>query len=70
MYQAADLVVKSVMIGLLIASLVTWTVWLAKTLELLAAKRACAASFGGAWRPRDRSTRRHADFSKTKGAVR
>ena len=39
MYQAADLVVKSVMIGLLFASLVTWTVWLAKTIELMAAKR-------------------------------
>src|SRR5262245_14290078 len=39
MFQAADWVVKSVMIGLLVASVVTWTVWLAKTLELLAAKR-------------------------------
>jgi biopolymer transport protein ExbB len=40
MYQAADYVVKSVMIGLLFASLVTWTVWLAKSIELLFAKRA------------------------------
>jgi biopolymer transport protein ExbB len=39
MYQAADWVVKSVMIGLLVASIVTWTVWLAKSIELLAAKR-------------------------------
>jgi biopolymer transport protein ExbB len=39
MYLAADWVVKSVMIGLLIASVVTWTVWLAKSLELLAVKR-------------------------------
>jgi biopolymer transport protein ExbB len=39
MYLAADWVVKSVMIGLLFASLVTWTVWLAKSIELLAAKR-------------------------------
>jgi biopolymer transport protein ExbB len=31
--------VKAVMIGLAIASFVTWTVWLAKTLELIAAKR-------------------------------
>ena len=35
MYQAADWVVKSVMIGLLFASVVTWTVWLAKSIELL-----------------------------------
>src|SRR6187402_2521016 len=39
MFQSADWVVKSVMIGLLFASVVTWTVWLAKSLELLAAKR-------------------------------
>ncbi|MEO3433297.1 tonB-system energizer ExbB [Inquilinus sp. CAU 1745] len=38
MYMAADWVVKSVMIGLIFASLVTWTVWLAKSLELLVAK--------------------------------
>jgi len=40
MFQSADLVVKSVMVGLLFASIVTWTVWLAKTIELLFAKRA------------------------------
>jgi len=34
MFQAADVVVKAVMIGLAFASLVTWTVWLAKTIEL------------------------------------
>src|SRR5262245_55526647 len=40
MFQSADLVVKAVMVGLLFASIVTWTVWLAKTIELLFAKRA------------------------------
>lgn len=39
MYQAADIVVKGVMIGLLLASLATWTIWLAKTIELGGAKR-------------------------------
>jgi biopolymer transport protein ExbB len=34
MYLAADWVVKGVMIGLLVASIVTWTVWLAKSIEL------------------------------------
>lgn len=34
MFQNADIVVKAVMIGLAFASLVTWTVWLAKTIEL------------------------------------
>ena len=35
----ADVVVKAIMIGLLFASLVTWTVWLAKAMELYVAKR-------------------------------
>ena len=39
MYMQADIIVKAVMIGLAIASFVTWTVWLAKTIELLVAKR-------------------------------
>ena len=34
MFMNADIVVKAVMIGLAFASLVTWTVWLAKTVEL------------------------------------
>jgi biopolymer transport protein ExbB len=38
MFMAADWVVKAVMIGLAFASLVTWTVWLAKSVELAAAK--------------------------------
>ncbi|MGO4831423.1 tonB-system energizer ExbB [Rhizobiaceae sp. 2RAB30] len=38
MFMAADIVVKAVMIGLAFASLVTWTVWLAKSLELAGAK--------------------------------
>ena len=39
MFMAADLVVKAVMVGLAFASVVTWTVWFAKTLELLFARR-------------------------------
>lgn len=39
MYQNADVVVKAVMIGLAIASILTWTVWLAKGIELIGAKR-------------------------------
>jgi len=38
MFMNADIIVKAVMIGLAFASLVTWTVWLAKTLELLFAR--------------------------------
>ncbi|MGZ3296065.1 MAG: tonB-system energizer ExbB [Xanthobacteraceae bacterium] len=39
MFLNADIVVKVVMIGLAFASLVTWTVWLAKTVELSGQKR-------------------------------
>jgi len=34
MFLDADIVVQAVMVGLAIASLVTWTIWLAKTLEI------------------------------------
>ena len=40
MFENSDLVVKAVIIGLAFASLVTWTVWLAKTLELRSGRRA------------------------------
>ena len=39
MFLSADPVVKAVLIGLVIASVVTWTVWLAKTIELIIARR-------------------------------
>jgi biopolymer transport protein ExbB len=39
MFVHADLVVQAVMIGLAFASLVTWSIWLAKTIELRAARR-------------------------------
>ena len=39
MFLSADIVVKAVMIGLAFASFVTWTIALAKTLEIFAARR-------------------------------
>ena len=39
MYQNADIVVKIVMIGLAMASIITWTIWIAKGFELMGAKR-------------------------------
>lgn len=39
MYQNADIIVKIVMIGLAIASVITWTIWIAKGFELMGAKR-------------------------------
>ncbi|HEY2890589.1 MAG TPA: tonB-system energizer ExbB [Dongiaceae bacterium] len=44
MFLSADLVVKAVMISLAIASIVTWTVLVAKTMELAAAKHEVRSS--------------------------
>lgn len=44
MFLAADIVVKGVMLGLAFASVVTWTVWLAKSIELAWAKWQLAAN--------------------------
>ena len=39
MFVTADILVQTVIVGLVFASLVTWTVWLAKNIELFAAMR-------------------------------
>ena len=44
MFMSADIVVKAVMVGLVVASVVTWTVWLAKTIELMKARRQVRAA--------------------------
>lgn len=51
MFMAADIIVKAVMIGLAFASLVTWTIWLAKSLEIFGGKlraRRAARAIGDA----------------------
>lgn len=47
MFMSADWVVKGVMIGLAFASLVTWTVWLAKSLEIAGSKARLAKALRG-----------------------
>jgi biopolymer transport protein ExbB len=44
MFMAADIVVKAVMIGLVFASVVTWTIWFAKAIELMMARRRLRAA--------------------------
>jgi biopolymer transport protein ExbB len=44
MFLAADIVVKAVMVGLAFASVLTWTIWLAKVIELIAARRRLRAT--------------------------
>ncbi len=39
MYQHADIVVKVVMIGLILASVITWAIFFSKSAELLSQKR-------------------------------
>jgi biopolymer transport protein ExbB len=39
MFASADIIVQSVIVGLAFASVVTWTVWLAKSVELYLARR-------------------------------
>jgi biopolymer transport protein ExbB len=44
MFMTADIVVKAVMVGLALASVITWTVLLAKGVELVTAKRRAKAA--------------------------
>src|SRR5262249_23500605 len=44
MFMAADIVVKSVMVGLAFASVLTWTIWFAKAMELMIARRRMRAA--------------------------
>ncbi len=46
MFLHADIIVKIVIIGLALASLATWTVWLVKSLELTNAKRNASRQLG------------------------
>src|SRR5262249_49626436 len=47
MYLSADPLVKGVLICLVLASVITWTVWLAKTFELIAARRRARSALDG-----------------------
>ncbi|MDB5611147.1 MAG: exbB, partial [Bradyrhizobium sp.] len=46
MFLSADIIVKAVMIGLAFASLVTWTVFIAKMIELSLVQRKLRAALG------------------------
>ena len=68
MFMNADIIVKVVMVGLAFASLVTWTILLVKTVELLAARRnagGALADIAGAASLRDASGR----FADSKAPV-
>src|ERR1051325_7252148 len=44
MFSSADVVVKAVIVGLAFASAITWTIWVAKTVEIIMAKRRARAA--------------------------
>jgi biopolymer transport protein ExbB len=46
MFMAADVVVKAVMIGLVFASVLSWTIWFAKAIELMVARRRMRRAIG------------------------
>ena len=57
MFLHADTIVKAVMIGLAVASLVTWTVWVAKSIELFGARAAVRRGTARTRQRRQRSPR-------------
>jgi biopolymer transport protein ExbB len=58
MFSHADIIVQAVMIGLMFASVVTWTILIAKTIELVAARRALHRAMHGAEQDRTLAARR------------
>jgi biopolymer transport protein ExbB len=52
MFLSADIVVKAVMIGLALASVLTWTIWLAKSIELMQSRRALRGAIDALGRAR------------------
>jgi len=69
MFRNADIIVKLVMLGLLFASIVTWTVWLAKTYELWTAKKNALAAVGVLARARTLAEAHEQIGEKAEGAV-
>lgn len=68
MFLSADIIVKAVMIGLALASVVTWTVWLAKSIELFTARRRALKQLGVLAEAESLATAK-AEFADAKGAV-
>jgi biopolymer transport protein ExbB len=59
MFMAADIVVKVVMAGLAFASVLTWTIWFAKAIELIAARRRLTAAIDALGKARTWADIRH-----------
>jgi biopolymer transport protein ExbB len=68
MFMHADIVVKVVMVGLALASLATWTVWIVKSFEIFGAKRRAQSQLGILARAATLDAAR-TDLEKAKGPV-
>ena len=68
MFMSADIVVKSIMIGLVFASVITWTVWLAKNVELWLASRRLRRACGVLGRARTLADV-HAELGNRRGVA-
>ena len=69
MFVSADIVVKAVMVGLAFASVVTWTVWLAKIHRTAGGRGAGHVTPSRRSRRRVRSAKRSSGPARTNGAV-
>jgi biopolymer transport protein ExbB len=69
MFMAADIVVKAVMIGLAFASVLTWTIWFAKAIELMSARRRMAAAIAALNQARNWSEASAASQGRSDGAA-
>lgn len=69
MFTNADAVVQGILIGLVLASVVTWTIWLAKTIEIVSAKRRLLHARSALMNARSLSDARQALTGVTAGAV-
>jgi biopolymer transport protein ExbB len=68
MFVSADIVVQAVMVGLAFASVVTWTVWLAKSVELGLARRRLRAALAAIGEERSLAAA-SARVGKRRGAI-
>jgi biopolymer transport protein ExbB len=68
MFLNADIIVKIVMVGLAFASVVTWTIWLAKSLELFTARQRAQRQLAALATEETLSTSQAA-FASTRGPV-
>jgi len=69
MFANADAIVQGILIGLVLASVVTWTIWLAKTVEFASARRELRRARAELMAARSLAEARHALAGRTSPPV-